>query len=517
MKGSEQAGQSQAGQSRVEVPRVGRDPVYVDVVLQPGFSFARDRLARFMLEVNVAHVLMLLREAHLERRDGVALLKASGPMMEKRDVPEIYDPAFEDLFFMIEVRAAEMAGADAVGSMHLAMSRNDMDTAIYRMAARERLIELATLLASLRGSLITLARDEIDTIMPAYTHHQQAQPTTLGHYLAAVEAALGRDSERLDGAWRRTNLSPLGAAALAGTGFRVDRGYEAGLLGFEGLVENTYDAVSSADYLAEIASCCAVLATDLSRFLSDLLFWTANEVAALKLDPSFIQVSSIMPQKRNPVALEHLRALVGKALGEAQSAYLLLHNIPFGDVNDAGEQLQPVVHGQCDLMGRALRLLDRVVRGVSVDRELLKQRVKDGFSMSTELADTLVRKDGLKFRAAHQVVSALVNRLNAEGRPWGRLNLKELNAVMREKTGRDSGLSAADLAKALSPEEFISRRKNAGAPAGEQLGPYLAGRASSLRETEKLWAGRQNLLDAYRARLSAEWRSAAGAPQDQNL
>ncbi len=491
-----------------------RDPVYVDVVLRPGFSFARARLARFMLEVNVAHVLMLLKEAHLKRQDGVALLKAIGPMMEKHDIPETYDPVFEDLYFMIEARASEMAGADVVGSMHLAMSRNDMDTAIFRMAVRERLLELFALLASLRGSLLTLAESEIGTIMPAYTHNQQAQPTTLGHYLAAVEAALGRDSERLDGAWRRANLSPLGAAALAGTGFKVDRGYEAELLGFEGLVENTYDAVSSADYLAETASCCAVLATGLSRFIHDLLFWTTNEAAAIRLDPSFIQISSIMPQKRNPVALEHLRALVGKALGEAQSAYLLLHNIPFGDVNDAGEQLQPVIHGQCDLMSQALRLLDRVVRSASVDREALERRVKDGFSMSTELADTLVRRDGLKFRVAHQVVSAIVNQLDAEGRLWRQLKLEELNAVMREKTGRDSGLSAADLAKALSPGEFIARRNNAGGPAGEQLGPYLARRVSSLRETERLWAGRRNLLDTYRVRLSAEWRKAAGIPQD---
>ncbi|MGE5577046.1 MAG: argininosuccinate lyase [Syntrophothermus sp.] len=506
-------GAAQTGSSDVEVPKVDRDPAYVDVVLQPGFSFARDRLARFMLEVNVAHVLMLLKEAHLEKQDGVALLNAIGPMMEKHDIPQTYDPVFEDLFFMIEARASETAGDDVVGSMHLAMSRNDMDTAIYRMAARERLIELSTLLASLRGALIALAKREIGTIMPAYTHNQQAQPTTLGHYLAAVEAAFGRDSDRLDGAWRRTNLSPLGGAALAGTSFKVDRDYEADLLGFEGLVENTYDAVSSADYLAEVASCCAVLATDLSRFIDDLLFWTTNEVAAIKLDPSFIQISSIMPQKRNPVALEHLRALVGKVLGEVQLAYLMLHNIPFGDVNDAGEQLQPVVHGQCDFMGRALRLLDRVVRSMSVDQEVLARRVRDGFSMSTELADTLVRRDGLKFRVAHQVVSALVNRLSAEGRLWRQLSLEELNAAMRERVGRDSRLSATDLAKALSPDEFIGRRNNAGGPAGEQLGPYLARRASSLRETEKLWAGRQNLLDAYRARLSAEWRKVAGTPE----
>ncbi len=505
------------GPGREPVPASGpahaRDSVYVDVVLRPGFDFARERLARFMLEANVAHVLMLLKEGHLQEQDGVALLRAIGPMMEKQDIPAAYDPAFEDLFFMIEDHAAREAGADAIGSMHLAMSRNDMDTAMYRMAARERLLELAMLLASLRRSVLELATSEIETVMPAYTHNQQAQPTTMGHYLAAIEAALGRDSDRLDCAWRRTNLSPLGAAALAGTGFRVDRGFEAELLGFEGLVENTYDAVSSADYLAEIASCCAVLATDLSRFIHDLLYWTTNEVASVRLDPSFIQVSSIMPQKRNPVALEHLRALLGKALAGASSAYLLLHNIPFGDVNDAGEQLQPVVHGQCDYMARALQLLEKLVRTASVDRETLERRANDGFSTSTELADTLVRQDGLKFRVAHQVVSALVNRSSAEGRLWRQLTLAELNDAMLEKAGTPSSLTATELALAVNPAEFVRRRGNVGAPAVEQLRPYLIVRVELLGETEKLWNDRRDLLAAYRNRLSEEWKKGTGTPQ----
>lgn len=488
----------------------GRNGAYVDVVLRPAFLFARDRLARFMLEVNVAHVLMLLKEGHIQRSDGIALLGTIGPMMEERTVPDAYDPSFEDLFFMIEERVAKAVGYEAVGSMHLAMSRNDMDTTIYRMAARERLLELSTLLNSVRQALLELAAKEMETLMPAYTHNQQAQPTTMGHYLAAVEAVLGRDGDRLDDAWRRTNLSPLGAAALAGTSFAVDRGYEAGLLGFEGLVENTYDAVSSADYLAEIASCCAVLATDLSRFIHDLLFWTANEVAAITLDPSFIQVSSIMPQKRNPVALEHLRALLGKALAGAHMAYVLLHNIPFGDVNDAGEQLQPVVHGQCDHMSQALRLLDQLIRNINVDRDSLKRRVEDGFATSTELADTLVRKDGLKFRVAHQVVSTLVSRLSQEGRLWRQLSLAELNVAMQEKVGRVSSLSTDELERALSPAEFVRRRNNIGGPASERLNSYLASRATVLLDAEKRWSDRRDLLAAYRRRLSAEWRKSTG-------
>lgn len=474
--------------------------------MEPGFSFARERLARYLLEANVAHVLTLLKEGHISPEDGEALLRTIGPMMEEHALPERYDPTFEDLFFMIEDQVAKTAGADAVGSMHLGLSRNDLDTAMFRMAARERLLELATDLNLVRRAVLSLAGRELETVMPAYTHNQQAQPTTMGHYLAGVEAALARDAQRLDDTWPRTNLSTLGAAALAGTGFRVDRTYEAGLLGFDGLVENTYDAVASADYLAELASCGAVLATDLSRFLTDLLYWCTNEVAAVRLAPEFIQVSSIMPQKRNPVALEHLRAMVGKVLAAANSAYLLLHNIPFGDVNDAGEQLQPIIHGQCDHLARALRLLERLVSTLSVDREVLARRAADGFTTSTELADTLVRVDGLKFRLAHQVVSALVNSLSAEGRLWRRLTLEELNRVMVEQVGRESRLSAGELAAALSPQEFVRRRTNAGAPAPERLHPYLSRKGVELDQAEELWRRRRDLLTSYRQRLSQEWR-----------
>lgn len=488
-----------------------RDPVYVEVVLEPGFTFARERLARYMQEINLAHVLTLLREGHLSREDGQVLLRVIGPLMEAAAVPDRYNPAFEDLFFMIEDGVAQKVGADAVGSMHLGLSRNDLDTAMFRMAARDRLVELAENVNALRRAVLALADGELETVMPAYTHNQQAQPTTLGHYLAGVEAALGRDAARLNDAWSRTNLSTLGAAALAGTGFPVDRAAEGALLGFEGLVENTYDAVASADYLVELASCGAILATDLSRFLTDLLYWCTNEVAALRLAPQFIQVSSIMPQKRNPVALEHLRALVGKALGAAGSANLLLHNVPFGDVNDAGEQLQPILHGQCDTLAKALRLLTAVVATLRVDREVLERRVNEGFTTATELADTLVRVDGLKFRRAHEVVSTLVTELSAQGRSWRQLTLAELNGAMRAKAGRESRLSAGDLAAALDPREFVRRRRNLGGPARERLAPHLALRRGELGASEELWLGRRQLLAGYRRQLSEEWRAAVSS------
>lgn len=489
-----------------------RNPVYVEAVLRPDFDFAKSRLLRYFLEVNVAHVIMLMRCGIIPSETARALLRVIGPMMERPDdtVPAEYDPRFEDLFFMIEDRVAREAGGEAAGSMHVAMSRNDLDTAVFRMAARDRLIELGRRLDSLREILLNVADRERATVMPAYTHNQQAQPTTFGHYLAAVEAVVARDGQRLTQAWTRTNLSPLGAAALAGTGFPVDREWVSASLGFEGLVENTYDAVSSADYALELAGICSGTAGDLSRFVCDLMFWTTNEVGAVRLDDAFIQVSSIMPQKRNPVALEHTRALLGKVISAETDARLLLHNVPFGDVNDAGGQLQPIVHEQCSRLDEAAALLGEILATMEVDRAVLKQRVVRSFATSTELADTLVRRDRLPFRLAHQVVSRLVAQLSVAGREWPQLTLSELEAQVRAVTGGRQGtnLTAEELQAALDPVEFVARRRLPGGPAEPVLGAYVRRRRQALEESAVFWNAREASMKAYREQLSREWQGA---------
>ncbi|MCR4401489.1 MAG: argininosuccinate lyase [Firmicutes bacterium] len=499
--------QATAGQLNEE-----RNPVYVEAVLRPDFAFARERLLRYILEVDVAHVIMLMRCEIVPAETARALLRVIGPMMESPEetAPAVYDPRFEDLFFMIEECVARDAGDEAAGSMHVALSRNDLDTAIFRMAARDRLIELGRRLDALRRTLLDVAERERATVMPAYTHNQQAQPTTFGHYLAAVEAVVARDGQRLIQAWPRTNLSPLGAAALAGTGFPVDREWISASLGFEGLVENTYDAVSSADYALELAGICSGTAGDLSRFVCDLMFWATNEVGVLRLDDAFIQVSSIMPQKRNPVALEHTRALLGKAIAGEASGRLLLHNVPFGDVNDAGVQLQPIVHEQCSRLREAVALLGEVLATMKVDQEVLKQRAIRSFATSTELADTLVRRDRLPFRLAHRVVSRLAARLSAAGRVWSELALSELEAEVRAVTGGSQGtsLTSDELQAALDPLEFVARRRVPGGPAEAVLGEYLKRRRQALSESTAFWDKCEASMKAYRERLSREWRKA---------
>ncbi len=489
-----------------------RDEVYVRTVLQPSFGFARGALLGYLLEANLAHVLTLARAGLLDSGRAAALARACGEMMEdpERLVPSSYDPSFEDLFFVVEATVQARVGEDAAGDMHLGMSRNDLDAAVFRMSARACLARLAALVDDLRATLLARVEREAATIMLAHTHGQQAQPTTLGHYLAAAEAVLGRYCEKLAQAWARTNLSPLGAAALAGSGFRLDRLHEAGLLGFEGLVENTYDAVSAVDYALEVSCAYASLAADLGRLVCDLMFWASNEVGALALDPALLQISSIMPQKRNPVALEHVRAMLSRVASASAVAVATVHNVPLGDVNDAGEHLHEVLRVQCARLADALDLLGRVLSGARFDAERLLAQARSSFSTSSELADSLVRCDRLSFRAAHRIVSRLVDRLAAHGRSWASLALSELDEEVRTETaGRPTSMTHADLRLSLDPVEFVSRRSGVGGPAPQALGESLERARQSHARSREFWRAKDGLLRDYREALEDSWRRAA--------
>src|SRR5262249_44509631 len=240
----------------------------------------------------------------------------------------------EDLFFYVERLIASACGEDVAGRLHTARSRNDIDMTMYRMRQRELILELIGANLDLRQVLLDLVARHHETVFAAHTHTQRAQPTTIAHYLLAVIEQLERDASRLRSAYERTNHCPLGACAITGTGFPIDRSLTSKLLGFEGPTGNTYGSIASVDYLLESASAAAVLLTGLGRFTKDLLLWSTPEFGYVRFGDGFVQSSSIMPQKRNPVAIEHVRALGSKALGQAVAILTAVHNTPFGDVVD---------------------------------------------------------------------------------------------------------------------------------------------------------------------------------------
>lgn len=464
--------------------------IYADTVLAANFEDAKQYFLSALLEIHYAHTLMLGRQEILSAAEARACLSA----LDCLDIATIrsatFGAGFEDLFFYIEKKLFE-EGGDAAGKMHTARSRNDIDLCLYRMTLRREVLKVAAAMQQVHSVLLDLASKNTRTIMPAYTHTQPAQPTTLAHYLMAAIELFGRDLERLRAAFATINRSPLGACAITTTGFAIDREYTAALLGFEGLQLNSYGAIAAIDYLTEAASTVAVAMINFGRLVQDLLLWCTEEFGFLRLSDAFVQVSSIMPQKRNPVSLEHTRILASKALSQAQAVLTSVHNTPFGDIVDCEDDLQPLVFAVFEDAERALRLFAGLMAHAHLNTEQMRRRAEGSFLTVTELADTLVRREALSFRQAHQLVSAAVH---AVGERYDAAKLVDhLERLAPRVIHRAVKIGRPELLAALDATRFVEVRKIPGGPAPERVEEELA-LARTLSGRISTWLAEKNKL-----------------------
>ncbi len=461
-------------------------PAYARYVLAPNFEQTKAYLVPAMLAATRAHLVMLVRESILDR--GTASLILNGlQALEREGVQGVtYDGNFEDLFFYLEHRLAELTSADAVGNMQIARSRNDLDGTMCRWVVRDHLLEFLNALQALRRRVLDLAQEHLDTLMPGYTHTQPAQPTTLAHYLTAVAGFLARDADRAMSVFARVNLSPLGAVAFTTTGFPIDRALVADLLGFDAPVENSYDAVGGADYQTEVAGVMQTAVGELSRFITDLLFWATQETGALRIGDAFVQISSIMPQKRNPVVLEHLRTLCGYVYADAGAVFTLHHNVPFGDVNDVEDPVYRPLFRMLEYTVGIYELLEAVLASASWNVEHLAARASEGFTTATELADTLVREAGLPFRAAHRVVAQLVRDAQAHHVAPDEIRSAHMDAAAQQVLGRPLSLPDEVVRQALDARQFVAIRVIPGGPAPQAV-QTLLNRQTGRLERDSAW------------------------------
>jgi argininosuccinate lyase len=477
-------------------------PTYHKTVLGPIFCNALQYFLEPLVAIQYAHTLMLARQQILKPDEVIPCLKALDSLNLDEFRRAVYDGSFEDLFFYMEQQLAKRCGLENAGKMHTARSRNDIDLTMYRMVLRDRLTSTIDVLLSLRQELTRIAWEHRLSLMPAYTHGQPAQPTTLGHYLMAVIECLERDTVRLQYAFDRVNQCPMGACAITTTGFPIDRYYTAALLGFDGLQINSYGAIASTDYLAESCSVLSVCMLNLGRFAQDLVQWSAVEFGYLRLSDGYVQISSIMPQKRNPVALEHVRILSSRAMTQAQSVLGSLHNTPFTDINDAEDGLQPLAYRAFEDALYSLELLAGILSEADFDVERMATAAEGSFLTVTELADTLVRSTGMSFRISHELVSEGVKELN------GRYDAREMAAsVERLLAARHPEYAAPDprvLRQALQATHFVAIRRIPGGPAPEALEPEID-RAKQQVGSDRAWLENalKRLADA-RDRVRAE-------------
>jgi argininosuccinate lyase len=453
-----------------------RDPVYVAQVLAPRYAFACREEFPYLRDVLLAHVLMLRRQRLLDAGASADTLRALAGLEPAALAP--YDPQWEDLYFAVHQYVDTATGGR--GEFRLALSRNDAGAAISRLMLRDQTLDVVAASDGVREAVLDQAERHRATLIMAHTHHQHAQPTTAGHYLVAVADTLGRCADRYHAALGRLNRSPLGAVALTTTGFAIDRRFVADLLGFAGIIDNSYDAVAAGDYAVELAGCHAALATSVGRVVDDLLLWAGSEVDGLRLGAPFIQISSLMPQKRNPVALEHVRSALSRALGACTGVWMSSHNVPFGDVNDPVEDLLPAATAFHRELCGTLDLLRAVVAQAEVRPEGWGAALRGTFATSTELADTLVREGGLRFVDAHAAVARIVTARRGKGRDFSGIEPDEVQAAAQAAAGRRLALSAETLAAAVDPAAFVARREVEGGPGPRSMDIMLRRARASL-------------------------------------
>ena len=473
-----------------------RDPVYVRQVLEPRYVFACREEFPYLRDVLVAHVLMLARRRLLEPAAAAETLRAL-VSISPADLPP-YDPRWEDLYFVLHHRVD--TATRGRGEFRLALSRNDAGAAVARLMLRDQTLDVTAAVDGLRQAVLDQAERHRATLIMANTHQQHAQPTTLGHYLLAVAGMLGRCADRYRAALRRFDLSPLGAVALTTTGFPIDRPYAAALLGFEGIVDNSYDAVAAGDYVCDLAGCGAALAAELSRVVCDLLSWAGSEVDGLRLAPPFIQISSLMPQKRNPVALEHVRSALSRFLGECAAVVASSHNVPYGDVNDPVDDVLPPLTQSHRELGGTLDLLRSVVAQAEFRPEAWAGALRGTFATSTELADTLVREAGLRFADAHAAAAHLVAARRGRGADFSGVTPEEIAAATEAAAGRRVSLARETLAAALDPSAFVAIRNVEGGPGPRAMDAMLRAARAGLSESRAATQAVRDRIAAARAR-----------------
>jgi argininosuccinate lyase len=430
--------------------------------------------------IHLAHALMIGRQGIVAPPAVAAILGCVLDLAEGGPEAIPVDYRQEDVYSYVEKEIVRRLGADVGGRLHTGRSRNDLHTTSWHMALRGHLIEVLDALATLRATTLDLAERHAEVVMPGYTHAQHAQPITFGYWMLAASDVLARDHQRLAAALAHADLCPLGAGALTTTAFPLDRGFTAEALGFAGLVETAYDAVASRDDALEAVAACAVMMTGLSRIATDLQAWSTWEYRFIELADRHSAVSSIMPQKKNPAALEHAKAAAGMVQGALVATMGCMKNTAFADVNDGVSAINEPVLDACLRSRRICVLLAEVLQGLTLNPERMRLAAVEGFGTATELADVIVRESGLSFRMAHNIVATVVRRALEEGRNADQIRSADLDTAAQALFGKPLGLSEMAVAQALDPDANIRTRTIQGGPAPGNIRAAVAARRSAL-------------------------------------
>ncbi len=417
------------------------------------------RLYRHDIAGSIAHARMLAHCSLLSAGECANIVSGLEAIREEIARGEFsWSLALEDVHMNVEAQLIERIGEDGK-KLHMARSRNDQVVTALRLYLKEEIARIQELLRTLLAALVDLAEREAGSVMPGMTHLQAAQPITFGHHLLAWYEMLLRDHERLGDCLQRVNVSPLGAAALAGTGFPIDREYSAKLMGFAGVMENSLDAVSARDFCIEFASCGAQLMMHLSRCSEELVLWASPQYSFIDLPDRCCTGSSIMPQKKNPDVPELVRGKSGRVYGHLIALLTIMKAQPFAYNRDSQEDKEPLFD-TVDTVSDCLRIYALLLPQLKVNRQRMQATAGQNYSTATDLADYLTGK-GIPFRTAHRLVGEIVRAALEQGK-----ELHELSLACLRKFSPEIG---EDALVRLSPQGSVNLRRHVGGTAPEQV------------------------------------------------
>lgn len=430
-------------------------------------------LAEEDIQGSLAHVSMLGKCGIVPAEDVEIIKNGLNKVLDKIRAGEIqFSVSDEDIHMNIEKHLIEEVGAVG-GKLHTGRSRNDQVATDMHLYLRKRVVELTGLLHALQESLITQAKSNMDTIIPGYTHLQRAQPILFPHHLMAYVSMFERDIDRLKDSYKRINVLPLGAGALAGTTFPIDRHYVAEQLGFDGVYENSLDAVSDRDFIVEFLAGASLIMTHLSRLCEELVLWSSTEFSFIELDDAFCTGSSIMPQKKNPDVAELVRGKTGRVYGNLIGLLTVLKSLPLAYNKDMQEDKEGMFDTVATLEG-ALQLFAPMIATMKVNTGRMREAVNKDFSNATDIADFLVGK-GLPFRQAHEVIGKTVLYCIQEGKYLLDLTLEEFQNF--------SPLFDDSIYAVLQPEAVVNARNVYGGTATVQVAAAIERAEDKLTHT----------------------------------
>jgi argininosuccinate lyase len=411
------------------------------------------------IEGSLAHVTMLKKCEILSEKEGDEVLRGLQRLYQKALSDELeYSVEYEDVHLNLEKLLIDEIG-EVGGKLHTGRSRNDQIATDMHLFLKRRVQEVIELIEDLQEAIVHQSEENVETLIPGYTHLQRAQPISFARHLMCYFWMLQRDKERLSDSLKRIDISPLGAGALAGTTFPIDRGYSANLLGFGSYYENSLDAVSDRDFIVEFLSNSALLMTHLSRLAEEFILWSTEEFRFIELDDSFTTGSSIMPQKKNPDMAELVRGKTGRVNGNLVSLLTVLKGLPLAYNKDMQEDKEGMFDTVKTVIG-SLKIFTGMISTMTVKKKRMEEAVANDFSNATELADYLAAK-GVPFRQAHEIVGKLVLHCIEEG-----YYLKDVSLKQYQKY---SPLIEEDIYSILAPYAAVERRNSYGGTGFEQV------------------------------------------------